>query len=243
MQNHTRHFLFLLIGLSFSTVVSAASLTKAQLAQLGVSVKAKPSHTEMLEADGMFLTTYEGRDFLLTSNGKLAFEVSKITNLWEARDIKAPEVNRVQFANLDTTGMSLEHLTLGDGETVVNALIDPLCGFCKLLLQDAKALVGKDPSLRFVFTIIPIQGIESENASVSLACLSNNEAYWRLVTQDFDPIQQSDYERECVKQRIASAFVAQQAFTPKATPVLYMPNGAKIHGLPNNLSKTINENL
>ena len=245
MADMIKHILHFLCLTAFAAPIGIASAAAPQdLAYLGFEKGVKSSAPISFDTEGFYFQEIDGKGFLFSSNGKLAFEVNKAHDLWEQRETTKERFNNVRFDQIEMGDVDLSQLVIGNGKNKTYVFVDPLCGYCKVLIQDARALTKKHPGeYSFHITVLPIGGAESERAATKLACSGDEKLYWSLVDQNYNDLPDTDPKAECVKRRAMGSVVLKTALNIKATPVMYAPNGVRVPGLPTNLKKTIDENL
>ncbi|NMU88035.1 thioredoxin fold domain-containing protein, partial [Vibrio parahaemolyticus] len=91
-----------------------------------------------------------------------------LSTLTEMRDVA--DRFRLRDMNVDIDAMNVAKLGTGPKEVVV--FVDPQCGACHQLMEEAKAL--KD-EYTFKFVVIPILGDKSNRLARALSCITDQD--------------------------------------------------------------------
>lgn len=174
----------------------------------------------------------------MSENGRFVL-TGRMVDIWEKKEITDIEQLRNAYETINLRKMGLEPeklntLTIGKGEKEVSFFVDPNCGPCHQLMNEAIKLNEKDQQYRFNFIVIPALGDHSNLLSKGLFCSTDTDDK-KLDALLKNTIPMLAQPETCDTRRYDLTLVGAQAIGVNGVPFLINHDGTPFRGKPDNL--------
>jgi len=184
-----------------------------------------------------------GKNILVSENGRVAiFGDFKLLDLWTQEEINTvndlDRLKRIRLDKLDLNMDELSSIKVGGGNQVTNVFVDPLCPYCKTLIQQLDPNSAENTTRIIIF---PVLGKQSIEISKKLNCLIEKDqqaALDALVSQDWSKLP----DAKCDVTPLLKSAASGRLFGIKGVPFVIAPNGETKSGLPKDFSGFIAAN-
>ena len=176
----------------------------------------------------------DGRIFLLSGNGRFSF-AGPIRDLWRGETLETlaalrDAAERIHFADMGLDPRTLNGVTLGHGAEEVVVFVDPRCGVCHRLIEEAAPLADK---YSFRFVVIAALGAESNRLARALYCARDeSDALEALRDGTLESLAQRG---DCALDGYERALLLADLIGVDGVPFLVAPDGRIARGRPRDL--------
>jgi len=185
----------------------------------------------------------EGSDQLLvmSQNGRYAVR-GPVLDLWTGETITSIEGitrarNHVNLAKLPIKDSDIDPLYFGEGAQTAHLFVDPLCQFCKQILEEIYMDTSLTDDFTFKIYLVPLVGDESSRAVSALSCAKNRDrAIQALMESDVKwMVSTAAKITDCDVKPIMNRSILTQMIGVTGVPHLIGPNGGVNRGVPDDL--------
>lgn len=186
---------------------------------------------------------FEGRDGVayISTNGRFIIR-GTIFDMWSGETISTLEEieGAKQTINLEKLGLKDEDVDpfyYGTGEKKVTMFLDPLCPYCKRLIDQMNADPALASEYTFVIYTVPFLGDQSVKAVSALSCAADREEAIRaLFTKDQRWLKEHERDAEgCDVQPIMNRTLLSQMVGVTGVPYIIGAAGGISRGAPDDL--------
>jgi thiol:disulfide interchange protein DsbC len=175
-----------------------------------------------------------GEIMFISENGRFVIK-GELYDMWyktRHTDMAAMRelTDRLQIERMDIDFNELNAVTVGSGSKEVVAFIDPRCGYCHGLVQDAYSLVD-EYTFRFVF--ISLLGKESADLNRYVSCAKERDAIMPAFLTD--SLEELEQRKSCDSDRLIQSAATAKVLGIKGVPYIVSPSGRQHYMRPANL--------
>lgn len=232
--------------MKFKGILLAAigAVMGAQASATEIDLSKAPAMNAMttIPSQGIKVIEADGRIMAMSANGRWVIE-GRIFDTWQMKQLTTmgevqDSVNTINLGALKLDLNDLKPLTLGKkGNPEVTVFVDPFCGHCKAMLQDAKRLSDQ---YRFNILLVGVLGPDSARRTRELWCADDrDEAVNALISGSKKELSQSS---DCGLEPLQRTLVTSQLFGIEGVPFLIAPNGRINRGVPTEFAAWIERN-
>lgn len=214
--------LFLALTLGLVSLPSFAQDPKSQ----ADTVPAIPKVSPISAFAGQTFQAVEsnGEIMFITPNGRFVIR-GQLIDTWAAKTLDTPE--EIKYAathiNIEQMGLPVDQMntvTIGSGPKKVYLFVDPLCSYCKTLLQQAQ----QNSSLyTFTIFVVPALGDESNALSKKLFCSTDRQkGFNALLDRKLGELPQ---QQKCDTKKYDLTLLMAQNFGINRVPFIVAPDG------------------
>lgn len=132
---------------------------------------------ESLPMGNMKAIETNGEIVFVSQNGRFVIR-GQLHDSWQRKKLETMNdmvyaVNHIDVKALGLKPENLNTLTVKGGDKEVYAFVDPLCGYCKVFIKDAKT---KTAEYTFHIVVVPALGDESDKLSRQIFCAVNKDS-------------------------------------------------------------------
>lgn len=168
----------------------------------------------------------------ISRNGRFVFD-GQIYDTWNNTSIHTLEDAKRMASTLKLDGLNfdlaqLAPYSIGSGPLSVAIFVDPLCPYCKTLLD---TLPQQSDTYTFHLIPIPVLSKESAKVAVALECSKDQrQALRALLLEQYDGLTQ--FNDQCSHEPIAKRMMASQVLGVDVVPFIVSPSGTLYKGVP-----------
>ena len=223
--------------------VTAKATQKAEQAQFAKTLNEMPSLDKVVEMDVKKLRAFrdkEGRVLYMLDNGRFVF-VGDMIDVWGKKKIETLEeldavINRVDLKSLGLEVEKTNHITFGEGQKRVVAVVDPFCGWCHRLIQEIRSDKSLQKDYTFEFIIAGFLGQKSQDAAKTLACsIAPAEAKLNALLAGGDAMSNLIKTPNCDESKLKETQLAVSAMGIQSVPYIIAPDGRFNRGKPRDI--------
>lgn len=169
-------------------MIRVFTLPMAALA-IAASVNAAPLEPKdnivMLPVAGMLAVEKNGKFAIVSDNGRFIIQ-GKVYDTWSQKELHTLDEAReaANYIPIDKAKMGFEDLaplSIGTGEKVITMFSDPVCKFCKDIMDEARTSLPE--GYRLDVLMLPLLSERSVSRTTELHCAQDPAAAWKAAVK------------------------------------------------------------
>lgn len=221
---------------SIKNTIAAALLTLAGVAShQAVATDLMNEKVVHLPATAIFATENKGKFAVVTDTGRFIIQ-GTVYDVWDQKEITTLEEARwaathIPLHKANVGFDDLQPLSIGTGEKVIYLFSDVQCGYCKGIIDEARA--GLPEGYRLDVIMLPLMGPESARRTTEIHCADEPAAAWQVAVKgDMQtPLAQKPTE-DCDLTTLQKRMVTAQFIGARNVPFLIREDGLVQQGKP-----------
>lgn len=199
---------------------------------------AKPEKFVQLHVGKLIAVEEAGQIHYMTENGRFVL-TGRMIDIWEKKEITQIEQLKGVYDTLNLRKMGLEPeklntVTVGDGVKEVSVFVDPTCGPCHEVMNEAIKLSKTEDQYRFNFIVVPALGDHSNLLAKGMFCSTetNERKLDALLKNTIPALVQPE---ECDTKMYNVMLLGAQSIGVTGVPFLINHDGVAFRGKPSDL--------
>lgn len=227
-----------ILALALSAMSIGASANDALEKYIREGSTPKPESFVVLPFGKMIAVEENDKIVYMSENGRFVL-TGRMVDVWEKKEITQLEQLKDVYDKINLRKMGFEPeklntITVGAGEKEVTFFVDPTCGPCHALMNEAIALNETDKQYRFNFIVIPALGDHSNLLSKGMFCSTDTKEQ-KLDALLKNTIPTLNQPEKCDTKLYDLTLIGAQLIGVNGVPYLINHDGAPFQGKPVNL--------
>lgn len=221
---------------SIKNTATAALLTLAGISsQPALATDLMNEKVVHLPATAIFATENKGKFAVVTDTGRFIIQ-GTVYDVWDQKEITSLEDARwaathIPLHKANVGFADLEPLSIGTGSKVIHMFSDIQCGYCKGIIDEARA--GLPEGYRLDVIMLPLMGPESTRRTTDIHCAVEPAAAWQAaVNGDMKTVLAQKQAEDCDLTTLQKRMVTAQFIGARNVPFLIRDDGLVQQGKP-----------